>query len=159
MPDLPDFAITNRDRWTLANAEYTDARAREAWARPAITWAVWRTPEKTVKALPDVSGLDVMELGCGTAYFGAWLRRSGARRVVGVDVTPAQLDTARRLNEETGLGMELIEANAESVPLPDRSFALAVSEYGASIWCDPPARIHRPRGAGRAIGSRDEGAA
>jgi SAM-dependent methyltransferase len=57
--------------------------------------------------------------------------------VVGVDVTPAQLATAARMNEETGLGLELIEANAEAVPLPDATFDLAVSEYGASIWCDP----------------------
>jgi SAM-dependent methyltransferase len=135
MPELPDYALTNRDRWTVANAEYTDARAREAWARPAITWGLWRTPDATVKALPE--GLDVIELGCGTAYFGAGLKRLGARRVVGVDVTPAQLETARRLNQETGLGLELIEANAEKVPLPERSFDLAVSEYGASIWCDP----------------------
>ena len=41
-------------------------------------------------------GLDVVELGCGTAYFSAWLARRGARPV-GVDVTPAQLDTARRV--------------------------------------------------------------
>ena len=39
--------------------------------------------------LPDVTGIDVVELGCGTAYFGAWLKRAGAQRVVGVDVTPA----------------------------------------------------------------------
>jgi SAM-dependent methyltransferase len=72
--------------------------------------------------------------------------------VVGVDITPAQLATARRLNEETGLGLEFVEANAESVPLPDACFDLAVSEYGASIWCDPyrwipeAARLLRPGG-------------
>ena len=72
--------------------------------------------------LGDVAGLDVIELGCGTAYFAAWLARQGARPV-GVDVTPAQLDTARRMQEETGLTFPLIEANAEDVPLPgcDRS--------------------------------------
>ncbi len=48
--------------------------------------------------------------------------------------------------------MELIEANAEEVPLPDASFDLALSEYGASIWCDPykwipeAARLLRPGG-------------
>ena len=48
--------------------------------------------------------------------------------------------------------MELIEANAEDVPLPDGSFDLGVSEYGASIWCDPyrwipeAARLLRPGG-------------
>ena len=35
-------------------------------------------------------GLDVVELGCGTAYFSAWLARRGARPV-GFDVTAAQL--------------------------------------------------------------------
>jgi len=31
----------------------------------------------------------------------------------------------------------LIFGSAEAVPLPDASFDLAISEYGASIWCDP----------------------
>ncbi len=44
--------------------------------------------------LGDVAGLDIVELGCGTAYFAAKLARRGAR-VVGVDPTPAQLETAR----------------------------------------------------------------
>jgi len=98
---------------------------------------VWQTPESTTKVLPDVRGKDVVELGCGTAYVGAWLKRAGARRVVGIDITPAQLATAQRLNRKTGLGLELVEANAEVVPLRDESFDVAISEYGASIWCDP----------------------
>jgi SAM-dependent methyltransferase len=152
LTDLPDYALVNRATWTKANAEYTDARADEAWAQEEITWGMWRRPEREVRALPDVAGKDVIELGCGTAYFGAWLKRAGAARVVGVDVTPAQLETARRTDEEHGLGLELVEANAEDVPLPDSSFDVAVSEYGASIWCDPAlwlaeaARLLRPRG-------------
>ena len=98
---------------------------------------MWSNPESEVRALPPLGGKDVIELGCGTAYFSAWIKRAGARRVVGVDVTPAQLATARRLDVEYGVGLELIEANAEQVPLPDASFDLAISEYGASIWCDP----------------------
>jgi SAM-dependent methyltransferase len=38
---------------------------------------------------------------------------------------------------ETGIEFPLVEADAEDVPLPDGSFDLALSEYGASIWCDP----------------------
>ncbi len=90
-----------------------------------------------MNALPNVTGKDVVELGCGTAYVGAWLKRRGARRVVGVDLTRAQLATAQRLNRKTGLGLELVEANAEVVPLRDAAFDLVISEYGASIWCDP----------------------
>jgi SAM-dependent methyltransferase len=147
----PDYVANNRVAWTVANAEYTDAAAREAWGRD-IGWGMWHIPERELRALPEVAGKDIVELGCGTAYFGAWLKRAGARRVVGVDVTPAQLDTARRMDGEFGLGLELIEANAEDVPLPDESFDLVFSEYGASIWCDPKlwvaeaARLLRPGG-------------
>jgi SAM-dependent methyltransferase len=133
----PDHVLTNRERWTRANAQYTGSAASAAWAREDVAWGVWLTSERELGVLPTVAGKDVVELGCGTAYISAWLRRRGARRVVGVDINPAQLETARRLDREHGLGLELIEANAESVPLPGASFDLAVSEYGASIWCDP----------------------
>jgi ubiquinone/menaquinone biosynthesis C-methylase UbiE len=101
--------------------------------------------------LGDVAGLDVVELGCGTAYFSAKLARLGAR-VVGVDPTPAQLETARRMQAQTGIEFLLVQAPGEDVPLPDASFDLAFSEYGASLWADPQkwvseaARLLRPGG-------------
>ena len=134
---MPDYLSVNRDAWTKSNARYTDGRAEEAWAQAEIAWGVWQTPESAVKVLPGLRGRDVVELGCGTAYVGAWLKRRGARRVVGVDITPAQLATAQRLNRKSAMGLELIEANAEVVPLRDEVFDLVISEYGASIWCDP----------------------
>lgn len=151
-PPEPEYLAVNRQQWTRNNAAYTDAAAERSWAREEISWGVWSHPESAVGALPELTGKDVIDLGCGTGYFAAWLRRRGARRVVGVDLTPAQLATARRLNDETGLGIEFIEANAEQVPLPDAGFDLAISEYGASIWCDPAlwipeaARLLRPGG-------------
>jgi len=152
MTDLPEHVLINRESWTRTNARYTGAHARESWAQPEITWGIWSTPESEVRVLPEVRGKDVIELGCGTAYFGAWLKRRGARRVLGVDITPAQLETARELNAELGLGLELLEANAEAVPVASAQFDLALSEYGASIWCDPElwipeaARLLRPGG-------------
>ncbi|HET8751606.1 MAG TPA: class I SAM-dependent methyltransferase [Gaiellaceae bacterium] len=146
------MADPNVEVWTRANADYTDERADQAWAQDEIGWGIWQLPERELQALPDLSGKDVVELGCGTAYFGAWLKKHGAARVVGVDPTPAQLATARRCNERFGLGLELVEAFAEEVPLPDSAFDLAVSEYGASIWADPyrwipeAARLLRPEG-------------
>jgi SAM-dependent methyltransferase len=126
----------NRAAWTRANEKYTDAQAAEAWAQDAIEWGTYGLPEAELTTLGDVSGKDVVELGCGTAYFSAWLAKSRARPV-GVDITPAQLDTARRMQAQTGIEFPLIEADAADVPLPDASFDLAVSEYGASIWVDP----------------------
>jgi SAM-dependent methyltransferase len=133
---LSEDARRNLEAWTKANAEYTDARAAEAWAQSDIEWGTYGVPESELNVLGEVAGKDVIELGCGTAYFSAWLAKLGARPV-GLDVTPAQLETARRMMAETGIEFPLVEADAEDVPLPDESFDLAFSEYGASIWCDP----------------------
>ena len=101
---------------------------------------------------PTSTGNDVVELGCGTAYFGAWLKRGAARRVVGVDVTPAQLETARRVDARVRARARAARRERGGHALPDASFDLAVSEYGASIWCDPyqwipeAARLLRPGG-------------
>ena len=142
----------NIEAWTRENAEWTDARAEDAWSREEPDWGVFGVLESELQALPDVVGKDVVELGCGTAYFSAWLKQRGAARVVGVDPTPAQLETARRCNEKFGLGIEFVEAFGEDVPLPADSFDVAISEYGASIWADPykwipeAARLLRPGG-------------
>ena len=147
----PDHVARNRALWTKTNEEFTDAAAARSWGEGEISWGVFGVPEAETGVLGDVAGLDVVELGCGTAYFSAWLAARGARPV-GVDVTPAQLETARRVMAERELEFPLVEASAEDVPLPDASFDLAISEYGASLWCDPErwvpeaARLLRPHG-------------
>jgi SAM-dependent methyltransferase len=149
--ELSADALRNRDIWTQENAEYTGPIALEAWQQEEIRWGVFQVPETEVGALPDVAGKDVVELGCGTAYFSAWLAKRGARPV-GVDVTPAQLETARRCQQELALEFPLVEASAEDVPLPDEAFDLVLSEFGASIWSEPgkwvaeAARLLRPGG-------------
>ena len=151
MLDSGSSLTVNRELWTVVNEQFTDARADSAWASAEFGWGLFEIPERQLGALGDVAGLDVIELGCGTAYISAWLARLGARPV-GVDLTPAQLDTARRCQQRYGLSFPLIEANAETVPLAADSFDLAVSEYGASVWCDPErwipeaARLLRPGG-------------
>jgi SAM-dependent methyltransferase len=95
--------------------------------------------------------MDVIELGCGTAYVSAWLARMGAKPV-GIDNSPKQLETARSMQDQFDLHFPLHLGNAEDLPFPDASFDLAISEYGASIWCDPQkwipeaARVLRPGG-------------
>jgi SAM-dependent methyltransferase len=146
-----DHVFLNRAKWEEEAAKYVEAAERQ-WTRDEPTWGIWGVPESELHVLPDdLEGKDAVELGCGTAYVSSWLARRGARPV-GVDVTTAQLATARRLQGEHGLRFSLIQADAEQVPLKDASFDLAISEYGASIWCDPyrwipeAARLLRPGG-------------
>ena len=149
-PELPDHVRRNRAAWDEWAAEYVD-RGRQSWESEEPSWGIWGIPESELHVLPDVSGLDTIELGCGTGYVSAWLARQGARPV-GIDNSPAQLASAHRFQAEFGLEFPLLLGNAETVPLPDASFDLAISEYGASIWCDPyqwipeAARLLRPGG-------------
>jgi len=126
----------NVEHWTRANAEFVAGAGATRWSENEVSWGLWRTPEAEVGVLGDVSDLDVVELGCGTAYFSAWLARRGAS-AVGVDPTPAQLETAREMQAKFGPAFPLVEAFGEAVPLPDASFDLAVSEYGVSLFADP----------------------
>ena len=133
--ELTEHAARTREAW---NADAPDwvAGGRAAWARPAPDWGMWGVPEEEVHILPDVRGLDVIDLGCGTGYWCAWLARLGASPV-GLDVSEAQLETARALQREHRLDFPLVHASAEAPPFADGSFDLAFSEYGAAIWCDP----------------------
>lgn len=149
-PELTEYAVANRAAWDAAAKDYV-APGEESWASDDPTWGIWRIPEREVGILPDVNGLDVIELGCGTAYWSAWLARRGAR-VVGIDNSERQLETARRLQREHALEFPLVHGTAEAAPFPAASFDLALSEYGASLWCDPElwiaeaARLLRPGG-------------
>jgi SAM-dependent methyltransferase len=144
-----DHVARNREYWNGMATDYVEP-GRVNWSSEP-QWGMFHVPDSEVHILPDVDGLDVIELGCGTAYVSAWLARRGAR-VVGIDGSEAQLATAHALQEEHGLHFPLLLGNAEEVPLPNASFDLAISEYGAAIWCDPhrwipeAARLLRPEG-------------
>jgi SAM-dependent methyltransferase len=152
--DLNQFAEhvrRNRELWNKRADDYATAGER-AWLQHEPTWGIWSIPESRAGLFPnDLVGKDAIELGCGTAYVSSWLARRGAR-VVGVDISPAQLATANQLRQKHGLPIAIVRANAETVPCRDSSFDLAISEYGACLWADPErwvpeaARLLRPGG-------------
>jgi SAM-dependent methyltransferase len=145
-----DHVARNRAAWDVQAADYA-ADGEKAWATAQPYWGIWQVPESQLGVLPDVRGLDVAELGCGTGYESAWLARRGARPI-GHDNSAAQLATARRLQRQHGLAYPLVHGDAERAPLASARFDMVISEYGASIWCDPylwvpeAARLLRPGG-------------
>lgn len=147
----PKYLQGNVDAWQQKAADYA-AEAERAWASDQPYWGIWEIPESDARLLPaDMSGLAAIELGCGTAYVSAWMRRRGAR-VVAIDPTPGQLETARRLQEQHRLDFAIEQGCAEAVSHPDASFDFAISEYGAALWADPyrwvpeAARLLKPGG-------------
>ena len=144
-----DYLAQNQDNWTKTAPDMVEG-GRKNWAG-APNWGIWSVAESDVGALPDVTGLDTLELGCGTGYVSSWLARMGARPI-GLDPTWAQLETARVFQGEFDLHFPLVAAAGEMIPFANESFDLVVSEYGASIWSDPylwvpeAARVLRPGG-------------
>jgi len=148
---LPEHVLRNRADWDAHADDWVEPGRRD-WAREEPWWGIFTVPESQLHVLPDeLDGLDTIELGCGTGYVSAWLARRGARPV-GIDISERQLATARALQEEFGLEFALVHGSAGQTPFDDASFDFAISEYGASIWCDPhrwipeAARLLRPGG-------------
>lgn len=141
----------NRELWDLRHSGWFGERGRAQWAA-GPHWGIWAIPQTELAVLPeDLAGRDLIDLGCGTAYIGAWAAMRGARPV-GIDNSAAQLATAKALQDEFGVHFPLVHGNAEQVPYPDGSFDVAISEHGAAGWCDPyrwipeAARLLRPGG-------------
>lgn len=150
-PGIGDSVALNRRYWDGRAAEWV-ADGERAWAADEPYWGIWRVPESEVGVLAEVTaGCDAVELGCGTGYVSGWMVRRGAR-VTGIDPSGAQLATARRLAAAHGVDIRWVQAAGEALPLADRSFDVAVTEYGAALWADPlrwvpeAARVLRPGG-------------
>jgi SAM-dependent methyltransferase len=131
-----DYLARNKEAWERWAPDYVTA-GRAAWQEDDLQWGIWALPESELKLFGDVqTNMDVVELGCGTAAISAWLARMGTRPVA-VDIARPQLETVRRLQREFDLEFPLICENAEDLSVDDESFDIAVSEYGASLWCNP----------------------
>jgi len=147
----PAYLQGNVDAWQKMATEFA-IHGEKAWASDDPYWGIFEVPQGDARLLPDnMSGLNCIELGCGTAYVSAWMCRRGAN-VVAIDPTPKQLETARRLQKQHQLDFVIEQGFAESVPYPDESFDFAISEYGAALWADPyrwipeAARLLKPGG-------------
>jgi len=144
-------AVTRR-QWDEHMSAWFERYARSRWAAAEPYWGIWRIPQSRLPVLPaGLAGDVAVEFGCGSGYVSAWLAQRGARPV-GVDVSARQLAVARRMQGEFSLRFPLVQADAERVPLGAGCADLVISEYGASVWCDPyrwipeAARLLRPGG-------------
>jgi len=145
------YLAINRDYWNGVSDNWV-AVGERLWGCTTPEWGIWGLPETELGLLPtNMKGMNAIELGCGTGYVSGWMARRGAR-VTGVDMSAAQLLTARRLAQFHNVDINFVESNAETVECDSESFDFAISEYGAAIWCDPDVwlreawRLLRPGG-------------
>jgi SAM-dependent methyltransferase len=106
-------------------------RQREMWASFAPT-AVFTTlvAGQLVKFAGVMSGEKVLDVGTGTGVVAITAARAGAR-VTGLDLTPELLNQARE-NARIAQTQDIVwtEGDAESLPYPDASFDVVLSQFG-----------------------------
>src|SRR6266704_2695257 len=127
----------NRAHWDDETAAVHGPLAHGHWSATEPHWGLCATPETQVSMLPDdVACMFAVVLGCiKTGDSGvAHKPQCGS---VGIDISEKQLATARAMQAEFGVDFPLVLGDAERVPCKDDRFDLAISEYGASLWCDP----------------------
>ena len=139
-PPLLDRAAVRRN-FELASARYDESAVLAARLRDQMIARLdW------VAFIPDC----VLDLGCGTGHAAATLAARWPRaRVIALDASSAMLREAARREPRR---IELLRAEAESVPLPDASVDLVFSNLMLP-WCEDVdavfaevARVLRPRG-------------
>ena len=87
----------------------------------------WR-PRLVERALSGAAPTRILDLGCGTGAMAlALARASPGASVIGVDGDPDVLERARAKAHAEGIELELHEALADRLPIPDASVQCVVS--------------------------------
>jgi len=91
----------------------------------------WRWRVETyslMNLIGDVTGKKVLDVACGEGYFTRILRRAGASKVVGLDISERMIALARDQEAKEPLGIEYLVEDARSV-VPRQDFDLVVSAW------------------------------
>jgi len=114
-----------------------------------LSWGQDRRWKNRLLREAQVSSTDVaIDLACGTGDIAIGLRAHGARRVVGLDLTPAMLELARR----RGPGIGYIAGDMSALPFGSGTADLMTAGYGLRNVPDldaalvEVARVLRPGG-------------
>jgi ubiquinone/menaquinone biosynthesis C-methylase UbiE len=79
-------------------------------------WALFYSPA-------EVKDKAVLDAGCGTGIFSIIFANNGASRVLGIDISPGSLQTARSLKEKFGLpNVSFEQEDMLHLPFPDETF-------------------------------------
>lgn len=122
---------------------YDDIAAAYAEDNKANVWNAYYERPATLTLVGDVSGLRVLDAGCGNGPLAAELVGMGAA-VTGIDLSPGLLDLAA---QRLGPSVVLLQADlSEPLPFGDGSFDLVVASlvmHYLEDWVPTLSEFHR----------------
>lgn len=128
--------------WWDADADAYQAEHGAFLGEADFVWCPEGLREADARLLGPVRGRRVLEVGCGAAQCARWLAAQGARPVA-FDLSAGQLRHARALARRTGLGVPLVQADAQRLPFGPATFDLACSAFGAVPFVTDSAAVMR----------------
>jgi SAM-dependent methyltransferase len=137
----PDESARANRRWWDADAAAYHAEHGGFLGTDDFVWCPEGLREDEAGLLGEVAGLDVLEVGAGSAMCSRWLARRGARPVA-FDISHRMLthraapepgdEHPREAGSQPGEpAVPLVQADAQCLPFRDGAFDLAFSAYGA----------------------------
>ncbi len=126
---------------SIAHAYDLNNRLHSLWLDES-----WR--RLAVRMAGPVTGLDVLDVACGTGDLSLHFARAGARSVVGLDYTPAMLDVARTKAKRRGgsaAAIGFVEGDAQQLPFQDASMDITSIAFGIRNVADPAKAIREFR--------------
>lgn len=105
---------------------------------------------RAIALLEPLVNASVLDIGCGSGVFAAWIAHAGAR-VIGIDVSPGHIARAKELHEALGLSSQFLVAPVTGPALGGKTFDRLAGRY-VLHHLDPPtiaedlAALLRPSG-------------
>jgi len=81
-----------------------------------------------LKVIGDVRGKKVLDVACGEGHYTRLLRRAGAARVVGLDISERMIALARDQEAREPLGIDYLVEDARTI-VPQQDFDVVVAAY------------------------------
>lgn len=126
--------------YNLIAAEYKRAKQQP--------WRMHVEYHTLFRLLGDLAGKSVLDLACGEGFYTRFLKRNGAARAVGVDLSRAMIDLALEEERRQPLGIEYLQQDAASLDL-GADFDLVVAAYLLNYARDYAALLDMCRAAAR----------
>lgn len=90
----------------------------------------WR--KKVIKIVANSNPASVLDIATGTGDLAISLTKTGAKRIVGLDLSEGMLSVGRKKIKERGLSerIEMIQGDSEALPFGDNSFDAITVAFG-----------------------------